>query len=279
VKLLPLFSLLALTLAAPQVAGGQPRRPAAPRAPERAGDHVYIVRPGDTLRRVAGLLSVPPRELAGVNGLRTPFALRVGQRLRLPPTVPQEVLRTLPRRDDLRAAAEETGATRPHRTGLVTFLRVRDQGEVTVNFTANPRNLRVRVEGVLRARNGVMRMAHPRLLRLFPVLSDRFGGRRIHVLSGYRPHSRALGPLPNRHAQGYAVDLRVEGVPTAQVFAFCQTLSNVGCGYAPRADYVHMDVRPTSEHWTYRGRTGSTGDANVPPEDDVSVVLADAAPL
>ncbi len=271
--------VLSMALGLPGLSQAQPRRGAAPRAPERVADHVYIVRPGDTLRRVAGVLEVPPRDLAGVNGLRSPFPLRVGQRLRLPPGVSQEVLRTLPRRDELRAPPSETGASRTHRTGLVTFVRVRDEGEVTVNFTANPRNLRVRVEQVLRARNGVMRLVHPRLLRLFPVLSDRFGGRRIMVLSGYRPHRRALGPLPNRHAQGYAVDLRVEGVPTSQVFAFCQTLSNVGCGYSPRADYLHLDVRPTSEHWTYRARTGSAGDNNVPPEDDVSLVLEDAAPL
>lgn len=273
------LAVLSAALSFAGLAPAQPRRPPAARAPERVSDHVYIVRPGDTLRRVAGLLQVSPRDLAGVNGLRAPYAMRVGQRLRLPPEVPQEVLRTLPRRDELRTTDADTGETRAHRAGMVRLVRVRDDGELAINFTANPRNLRVRVEQMLRARNGTMRIAHPRLLRLFPTLSDRFGGRRIVILSGYRPHRRALGPLPNRHAQGYAVDLRVEGVPTSQVFAFCQTLTNMGCGYSPRADYVHIDGRPTSEHWTYRARTGSAGDANVPPEDDVSLVLEDAAPL
>lgn len=267
----------AFSFAVPAVS--QPRRPQEARALARASDHVYIVRPGDTLGRVAGLLQVSPRDLAGVNGLRAPYAMRVGQRLRLPQEVPQEVLRSLPLRGELRSIDADTGASRAHRAGMVHLVRLRDDAALTINFTANPRNLRVRVEQMLRARNGLMRVAHPRLLRLFPTLSDRFGGRRIVVLSGYRPHHRALGPLPNRHAQGYAVDLRVEGVPTSQVFAFCRTLTNMGCGYSLRADYVHIDVRPTSEHWSYRARGGTAGDPNVPPEDDVSLVLEDAAPM
>lgn len=270
--------VMALWLAAGAASAQTGRRRPAREAPVRAADRYYQVRPGDTLRRVAGVLQVPPRDLAGVNGLRSPFALRVGQRLRLPPEVPEEVLRTLPSRTQS-AAADDGGEARRHRSGVVTLVRVRDQTETTINFTANAPNLRVRVEQMLRARNGTPHIAHPRLVRQLPLISDRFGGRRVMIVSGYRPHRRALGPLPNRHAQGYAVDLRVEGVPSSEVFAFCRTLANVGCGYNPRADYVHIDVRPESEQWTYRARTGTQGDPNVPPEDDGAEVLADAEPL
>lgn len=267
------FALGALLLVVP--AAAQPRRGAPPPRPE---DCVYVVRPGDNLRRVAAYLQVPPRELAARNGLRAPFMLGVGRRLRLPEGVPEEVLRQLPTREELRTggAVNDDGSQRLHRAGVVTLLRARDEAEMTTNFNANAPSLRPRVERWMRARNGAVRMIHPRLLRIFPQIADRFGGRRIIIVSGYRPH-RGRAEDRGRHALGQAADLRVEGVPTAQLYQFCQTLGNVGCGHAPRANYVHIDVRPAPVHWVYTGRSGSAGDPNTPPEDDVADALADAA--
>jgi uncharacterized protein YcbK (DUF882 family) len=269
---------LALCLSTPLAARAQHRR-AQPVA-LRVTDCVYVVRPGDNLRRVAGFLQVPPRELAARNNLRAPFTLTVGRRLRLPEGVPQEVLRQLPTHEELRAggAVNDDGTQRTHRSGVVTLLRARDQSEMTANFNANAPNLRARVERVLRARDGAVRMVHPRLLRIFPQISDRFGGRRIVVLSGYRQHRGGRAEERSRHALGMAADLRVEGVTASQLYQFCQTLGNVGCGHAPRGNYVHVDVRPAPVHWVYTGRAGSAGDPNSAPEDDVAAVLADAAP-
>lgn len=268
---------LCLALCVPAVARAQNRRAAA--APVRAEDRVYLVRPGDNLRRVAGFLQVPPRDLAARNNLRTPFALRVGQRLRVPEDTPQEVLRQLPSREELRSggAVNDDGTQRMHRSGVVTLVRARDEQEMTANFNANAPNLRARVERWMRARNGSVRMIHPRLMRLLPQIADRFGGRRIVILSGYRLHRRGSAEGRSRHALGQAADLRVEGVPSSQLYQFCQTLGNVGCGHAPRANYVHVDVRPAPVHWVYTARSGSAGDPNDTPEDDVADVLADAA--
>lgn len=270
------IAALCLALFAPATGHAQNRRAA---APLRVEDCVYVVRPGDNLRRVASYLQVPPRELAARNSLRAPFALRVGQRLRLPADVPQEVLRQLPTREELRSggAVNDDGSQRMHRSGVVTLVRARDEQEMTANFNANAPNLRARVERWMRARNGAVRMVHPRLLRLLPQIADRFGGRRIVVLSGYRPHRGGRAEDRSRHALGQAADLRVEGVTSAQLYQFCQTLGNVGCGHAPRGNYVHFDVRPAAVHWVYSGRSGSAGDPNTTPEDDVADVLADAA--
>ncbi|MEZ4393694.1 MAG: DUF882 domain-containing protein [Polyangiales bacterium] len=267
------LSLLALALPA----SAQNRRRAPP--PADSSPRVYVVRPGDNLRRVASYLQVPFAELAARNNLRAPYALRIGRRLRLPDGVADDVLRQLPTVEELRSggAATEDGSQRLHRSGVVTLVRARDQQEMTANFNANPRNLRPRVERSLSARNGAVHMVHPRLLRLLPQISDRFGGRRIVVLSGYRPHRRGRAEERGRHAQGMAVDLRVEGVAARQLYQFCQTLGNVGCGHSPRGDYVHIDVRTAPLHWAYTGRSGSAGDPNPTPEDDVAAVLAEAA--
>lgn len=269
------ITLCLIALALP--ARAQNRRRA---EPVDASPRVYVVRPGDNLRRIATFLQVPLAELAARNSLRPPYPLRVGRRLRLPTGVAEEVLRQLPSMDELRAGgtSNDDGSQRLHRSGVVTLVRARDQREMTANFNANTPSLRPRVERALAARSGAVHMVHPRLVQLLPQIADRFGGRRIIVLSGYRLHARGRAEERTRHAQGMAADLRVEGVPARQLYQFCQTLGNVGCGHSPRGDYVHLDVRPTPLHWVYTARSGSAGDPNPTPEDDVAAVLAEAAP-
>lgn len=271
-----LATLLLLAFARP-VAAQNRRRGVA----EDSSPRVYVVRAGDNLRRIATQLQVPLRELAARNSLRAPFALRIGRRLRLPAGVPDEVLRTLPTLDELRGggggAGGGDGERRAHRSGVVTLVRARDQQEMTANFNVNTPRLRARLERALSARSGAVHIIHPRLQRLLPQLADRFGGRRIVVLSGYRPHRGGRAEERTRHAQGMAVDLRIEEVPARQLYQFCRSLGNVGCGHSPRGDYVHIDVRTAPLHWVYTGRSGSAGDPNSTPEDDVARVLADAA--
>lgn len=264
---LPTLALLASLLVSAAAAEAQ-RPPAVDNAPR-----VYIVRPGDSIQRIARYLQVPLRELAARNSLNPPYTLREGRRLRLPEGVPPEVLRELPLRD---APADDTGAG-PHRSGVVSLVRLRDGGEMVANFTANPRNLRARLERIMRSRGGIVHTLHPRLIRLFPQISDHFNGRRILVLSGYRPHTGGRDAPRSRHAMGTAVDVRVENVPLRTLFAFCQTLPDTGCGMAAGANYLHLDVRTAAQHWTVTGRRGSRGDPNIPPEEDVAEVLAEAA--
>lgn len=261
---------LALALAS-AVAAAQPPDPAAPR--------VYVVQPGDTLLRIANRLGVEPRDLAARNGVPRPYTLRLGQRLRLPPGVRPEVLQALPPRDQ---------ATRPgntemaHRPGVVSLVRLRDQGELTTNFGAAAPNLRARVERFLRARDNRQHIVHPRMLRVLQQMSDHFGGRRILVLSGYRP-SRAGRPV-SRHGLGQAFDARVEGAPLRDVWAWCQTLPNMGCGIFPRQNYVHLDVRTAPEQWDVSARrprrnADESRQLDPDPDEDPAEVEADATPL
>ena len=62
----------------------------------------------------------------------------------------------------------------------------------------------------------------------------------VVIVSGYRPKSAG-----SYHSSGRALDFRLEGVPNADLVAFCKTLPDTGCGYYPNSMFVHMDVRPS----------------------------------
>ena len=89
-----------------------------------------------------------------------------------------------------------------------------------------------------------------RLIALVARVSDTFGGRRVHVISGYRPGQRS------RHAHGQAVDFRVEGVPNWALRDFVRTLGSVGVGYYPNSTHVHLDVRERPTYWVDVSRPG-----------------------
>jgi outer membrane biosynthesis protein TonB len=76
------------------------------------------------------------------------------------------------------------------------------------------------------------------LLTRVTAIAQRFPGRTISLVSGYRPQSR--GSL---HQHGRALDLRVAGVSNEELVAFCKTLHDTGCGYYPNSSFVHVDVR------------------------------------
>ncbi len=247
-----------------------------------AAPRVYVVRAGDTLLRVAGRLGVAPRELAARNGIAPPYRLAVGRRLRLPDGVSPEVLRTLPLRDapaaDATSTSGDAAPTERRRAGFVTMVRARDEAELATNFAAAMPNLRLRVERFLRARDGRQHLVHPRVMRFLQSLSDRFNGRRIVVLSGFRP--RARGAPLDRHAQGYAVDLRVEGAPLRAVWEFCQQARGMGCGLYAGGNYVHVDARDDAEAWTGGPRRRGQEVPVIDPDryEDPAVVREDARP-
>ncbi len=92
-----------------------------------------------------------------------------------------------------------------------------------------------------------VKLVHPRLVWLLDQIAKRYPRRTVQLVSGYRRDAK-----PNRHTQGRALDLRVTGVSNEAVFAFCQTLPDVGCGYYPNSTFVHLDVRPlNASHATW----------------------------
>jgi Bacterial protein of unknown function (DUF882) len=91
---------------------------------------------------------------------------------------------------------------------------------------------------------------------LLGVVSDHFAGRKIEIISGYRPFTTKQWTPHSNHNHGRAVDFRVAGVPNEVLRDFCKTLRNVGCGYYPNSVFIHMDVRATSTFWIDYSKPG-----------------------
>lgn len=84
-----------------------------------------------------------------------------------------------------------------------------------------------------------LKLVHPRLVWLLENVAQAFPGRSVYIYSGYRRDGHG-----SFHRQGRALDLAVRGVSNEQVFKYCRTLRDVGCGYYPNSSFVHVDVRP-----------------------------------
>jgi len=84
-----------------------------------------------------------------------------------------------------------------------------------------------------------VRMLHPRLVWLVERIAQAFPNRALYMISGYRPDDHG-----SQHQRGRALDLYVIGIPNEELFRFCRTLHDVGCGYYPNNRFVHVDVRP-----------------------------------
>jgi uncharacterized protein YcbK (DUF882 family) len=96
----------------------------------------------------------------------------------------------------------------------------------------------------------------PRLVALVGIVSNHFGGRKIEVVSGFRPFSSTQYTAHSNHNSGRALDFRIEGVPNEVLRDFCKTLRDVGVGYYPNSTFVHLDVRDTPAYWVDYSRPG-----------------------
>ena len=101
----------------------------------------------------------------------------------------------------------------------------------------------------------IMRVHRGLLLRLQKV-ANRYPGRDIEVVSGYRPDARKT----SRHHHARALDLRVAGVPRERLVAFLRQLDDTGVGYYPNSVFVHMDVREDKGFWVDRSGPGEAPD-------------------
>ena len=96
----------------------------------------------------------------------------------------------------------------------------------------------------------------PRLATLIGMVSDHFGGRPIHVVSGFRPYTSTQFTKDSNHNHGRALDFNIPGVPNTIVRDFCRTFRNAGVGYYPNSSFVHLDVRTTKFFWIDYSRPG-----------------------
>jgi uncharacterized protein YcbK (DUF882 family) len=206
---------------------------------------VVYVNPGQTLWSVARRHSVSVDDLARANGLRSSSSLRPGMRLVLPGQGGGKG------HGETGKAAKSWGT--PKRPGRVTLYRVATKKSATISLT-DARG-RVRSSAV----NQLARFLRPkhsravkppprRLLSLLARVSDHFGGRKLHVVSGYR-RAGGFTKHASRHVAGAAIDFRVEGVPNAVLRDYLRHLEDVGVGFYPNSSFVHFDVRDKNAYW------------------------------
>jgi uncharacterized protein YcbK (DUF882 family)/LysM repeat protein len=256
---------------------------------QSARPRYYAVVNGDTLWTIAQRYHVTAPELADRNHLREPFALRRGMQLHLPsraavvpdanPSAPPAAAATTSARTLAVAASrtrpvspppvvrasrtEHSNATRPggrwgrpSHPGIVRLVRVNDGESIVVDLRRIGPVTFGRMRSFLRAGNGATHAIDGRLLRQLGIFSDHFGGRRIEVVSGFRPRRRRQYTAHSKHNIGHAIDFRVEGVPNRVARDFCHTFQNTGCGFYPRSVFIHMDTRAEPTTWVDWSRPG-----------------------
>ncbi len=93
----------------------------------------------------------------------------------------------------------------------------------------------------------------PKLFDQLFLLQHRLGkAGEIQIISGYRsPHTNAMLRSNSKgvakksyHMQGKAIDLRLPGVPLAEVRQAALQLKVGGVGYYPKSDFIHLDTGP-----------------------------------
>jgi LysM repeat protein len=231
----------------------------------------HVVGKGQRLASIAKRYNVTVDAIVFANGIRERDPIKPGQRLVIPDRSDKDGSLARAANHSL-LANEDTQATRRaslerpvagrRRSGPswkeYTRAPKRKNWVELTSHSAKWRGLVIDAKGRLRpsARAGISQLLgatgdHPgapdRLLRLIVEVSNTFGGRPIHIVSGYRTTSFFRD---SRHKTSQAIDFAIVGVPNAVARDYLMTLDNVGVGFYPNSTFLHLDVRPRSTHWT-----------------------------
>jgi uncharacterized protein YcbK (DUF882 family) len=262
---------------------------------------------GQTLSQIARDHRVSTAALAAANNVHPDATLQIGQKLELPegalsaaptpavakpapaPTVDvadTPIVSTKPRdkakiaaEAKARAVASATTAKstkfpwgKPKQPGVVELFRIWSRESVRLKLVdARGRarqEARRALREFLRPRDSQRRKyPNARLLALLARVSDHFGGRPLHIVSGYRI-AKGLTRKTSRHVAGEAIDFRIPGVPLTVLRDYCQQFPEVGVGYYPTTEFVHLDVRKNPARWTDWSLPGQPPVLSKPVDND-----------
>jgi LysM repeat protein len=207
----------------------------------------YTVRRGDTLSGIAKRFGTSVASICRWNAIRKDSVLTPGRKLGvpLPPGARRAPTESAPRAKSWRELVRK-----PERAGFVSLESYggKWQGQLLGKDGALLPEGERKVSELLAG--GAEPRFDARLISLLARVSDTFGGRKIRIVSGYRP-SRG-----SRHAHAKAVDFSIDGIPNWALRDYLLTLERVGVGYYPNSVHVHLDVRETSAAWVDLSRPG-----------------------
>jgi uncharacterized protein YcbK (DUF882 family) len=270
---------------------------ALPAATAEAAIVLHTVGKGQTLGRIAKRYHTSVDSLLEVNGIRRGQRIHPGLVLVIPekgkeaeaakkaaalrhgdePDADRKGARGKGDKGALRDAANDkpdpSFARRPKRPGFVRMVRGTERFEA--QFLGRRGRL---VPQALAGLSHLLRSyvtntqipIDPRLASMIGLVSDHFGGRPLHVVSGFRPYTPTQYTPHSNHNAGRAMDFSVEGVPNTVLRDFCRTFRNAGVGYYPNSSFVHLDARTGRVFWIDYSSPGE------PPRYDSPSAGADA---
>jgi uncharacterized protein YcbK (DUF882 family) len=104
------------------------------------------------------------------------------------------------------------------------------------------------------------RRVAPRLIEIVLAAAQHFNVDTVEVISGYR--ARPYGAPHSKHFLGQALDIRLVGVSSSRLAVWLwSTFHNVGIGYYPRQNFVHVDTRAMDLRWVDQSQRGESGNA------------------
>jgi uncharacterized protein YcbK (DUF882 family) len=101
------------------------------------------------------------------------------------------------------------------------------------------------------SRTGEVRAVRKELYEQLSRFYDRFEGKQIHLVSGFRFAERNS----SRHFHASAMDIRIPGVSIREMYKFAESLDagGMGVGLYPTSGFIHVDFRAPGEpsyRWT-----------------------------
>jgi len=241
-------------------------------------DITHVVGRGHTIEQIANRYHVSVKAIMDANHLKDAKHLKPGDTLIIPGVSPKK---GDPKKDDPKKpgkgdhkGGDHKGETpnavapgpraqgpsfeeKPRESDVVHFVRFGEEISVRVKDKRGkipPPALKA-FQKALRSGNATHAI-DPRLVALVGMVSNHFGGRKLEIISGYRPFSPTQTNKHSNHNLGKALDFRVQGVPNEVLRDFCKGLRNVGVGYYPNSYFVHLDVREAPAFWIDYSKAG-----------------------
>jgi uncharacterized protein YcbK (DUF882 family) len=95
-------------------------------------------------------------------------------------------------------------------------------------------------------------MIHHNTLAMIADIAERYDGKTIEYVSAFRVGRNESRTSPHRDAR--AIDFRIRGVALREIRDYLwRTYTEVGVGWYPKGQYIHIDSRPTMTDmsWTF----------------------------